>query len=287
MAADAVGVPLDAVSLPPADTATSPFNGPVASSRTTFHVGNAIRTAGAEIRRRALDLAGELLEIDPADLDLVDGVVVARGVGARATLGELLGRYGFEGCSLVAEARYSSAGSPLLVADPGLETASTIFWMISAQAAEVEVDVETGVVRVLRVAAAADIGRAINPTGCEQQIEGGVIMGLSNTLFEEFHLERGRICNDGFRDYKIATIQDTPEIIPILVESDHPEAPFGAKGIGEPAAAATAPAIANALFDALGVRVGDLPITPARVLAALDRAKAPPAPAGGTGWGGT
>lgn len=271
MAADAVGVRLDAVSLPPADTATSPFNGPVASSRTTFHVGNAIRTAGAEIRRRALDLAGELLEIDPADLDLRDGEIVARGVGPRITLGQLLGRYGFEGYSITAEARYSSAGSPLLAADPGLETASTIFWMISAQAAEVEVDVETGVVRVLRVAAAADVGRPVNPTGCEQQIEGGVVMGLSNALFEELVLDpAGRIANGTLADYKVATIHDVPEIVPILVESTHPEAAFGAKGIGEPAAAATPPAIANAIFDAVGVRLTDLPLSPARILAALE-----------------
>ena len=279
MAADAVGVPLDAVSLPAADTATSPFNGPVASSRTTFHVGSAIRTAGLEIRRKALALAGDVLEVDPADLDLRDGVIVARGVGPRVTLGELLGRYGFEGYSLAAEARYSSAASPLLRADPGLEWASTIFRMISSQAVEIEVDVETGVVRVVKVAAAADVGRAVNPTGCEQQIEGGVVMGLSNTLFEELVLdERGRIANGTFADYKLATIQDVPEIVPIIVESVHPEAPFGAKGIGEPAAAATAPAIANALFDAVGVRITDLPITPAKVLAALEAKRTQGAP---------
>jgi carbon-monoxide dehydrogenase large subunit len=268
-------VPLEAVSMPPADTATSPFNGPVASSRTTFHVGNAIRTAGAEIRRKALALAGDMLEIDPADLDLQDGQIVARGVGPRASLGELLGRYGFEGYSLVAEARYSSAGSSLLAADHGLEPVSTIFWMISTQAAEVEVDVETGVIRVVRIAAAADIGRAINPTGCEQQIEGGVVMGLSNALFEDLVLdERGRIANGTLADYKVATVHDVPEIIPIIVESDHAEAPFGAKGIGEPASAATPPAIANALFDAVGVRITDLPLTPAKVLAALEAARA-------------
>lgn len=271
MAADAVGVPLHDVSMPPADTATSPFNGPVASSRTTFHVGNAIRTAGADIRRKALALAGDVLEIDPADLDLEDGVIVARGVGPRATLGELLGRYGFEGYSLVAEARYSSSGSSLLAADRGLDPVSTIFWMISSQAAEVEVDVETGVIRVLKVAAAADVGRAINPVGCEQQIEGGVVMGLSNALFEDLVLDgAGRIANGTLADYKVATIHDAPEIVPIIVESDHPEAPFGAKGIGEPASAATPPAIANALFDAVGVRITDLPLTPGKVLAALE-----------------
>ncbi len=282
MAADAVGVPLDAVSLPPADTATSPYNGPVASSRTTFHVGNAIRTAGAEIRRKALALAGDLLEVDPADLDLSEGVVVARGVGPRATLGELLARRGAEGCSLVAEARYSSAGSPLLAADPGLGSVSTIFWMISAQAAEIEVDTETGVIRVVRVAAAADVGRPVNPVGCEQQIEGGVVMGLSNALFEDLVLDGGRIANGTLADYKVATLQDVPEIVPIIVESDHPEAPFGAKGIGEPAAAATAPAIANALCDAVGVRITDLPLTPARVLAAIEAERARDVATGGS-----
>ncbi len=272
MAADAIGVPLEAVALPPTDTATTPYNGPVASSRTTFHAGHAIAAAGSEVRRRLLVLAAESLGTEAERLDLRDGVVYEGGT-RRTSVREVLGAFGPEGCSIVAEARYSSAGSPLLKAEPGAEWGSSIFHMIATQAVEIEVDTETGVVRVLRVAAAADVGRAVNPVACEQQIEGGVIMGLSNALFEEFHWEGGRIVNDGFADYKIATIQDTPEIIPILVESAHPEAPFGAKGIGEPAAAATAPAIANALYDALGVRICDLPITPAKVLAALSAAE--------------
>ena len=185
------------------------------------------------------------------------------------TLSELLGRYEAEGCSLLAEARYSSAGSPLLEADEGAEWVSTIFWMIASQAVEVEVDIETGMLRVVKVAAAADVGRPINPTLCEQQIEGGVVMGISNTLFEEFATRDGRIENGNLVDYRVATIHDLPEIVPIVVESGHPEAPYGAKGIGEPAAAATAPAIANALFDAIGVRITDLPITPEKILAGL------------------
>ena len=146
---------------------------------------------------------------------------------------------------------------------------SSIFWMLATQAVEVEVDVETGVVRVVKVAAAHDVGRAVNPTTVEQQIEGGVVMGLSNALFEEFTSEAGIIRNGSFADYKIATIEDVPEIVPIIVESVHAEAPFGAKGVGEPAAAMTAPAIANAVFDAVGVRIRDLPLTPEKVLAAL------------------
>jgi len=196
-------------------------------------------------------------------------MIVQEGVGPRMSLADLLGSYGFEGYSLAADARYSSAGSPLLKADPGLEWVSTIFWMVASQAVEVEVDVETGYLRVVQVAAAADVGRPINPTACEQQIEGGVIMGISNTLFEGFAFEDGRILNADLTDYKVATIEDLPTIVSIIVESDHPEAPFGAKGIGEPAAAATAPAIANALFDAVGVRITDLPITPEKILAAL------------------
>jgi CO/xanthine dehydrogenase Mo-binding subunit len=146
---------------------------------------------------------------------------------------------------------------------------SSIFWMFATHAAEVEVDTETGVVKVLKIVAAHDVGRAINPLACEQQIEGAAIMGLSNTLLEEFKMLNGRILNDTLADYKLAGMLDVPEIVPILVESRHAEGPFGAKGVGEPAAAPTAPAIANAIYDAVGIRFKDLPITPEKVLAAL------------------
>jgi CO/xanthine dehydrogenase Mo-binding subunit len=146
---------------------------------------------------------------------------------------------------------------------------SSIFWKFATHSAEVEVDTETGIVKVLRVGAAHDVGRAINPMGCEQQIEGAVTMTISNTLFEEFKMEKGRILNDNLADYKLARTLDLPEIIPIIVEAHHQEGPFGAKGIGEPATAPTAPAIASAIFDAVGVWIKDLPITPEKVLAAL------------------
>jgi carbon-monoxide dehydrogenase large subunit len=268
MAADTIGVPVERVVVAPTDTATSPYNGPVASSRTTFHVGNAIRLAGEEVRAEILRLAADAIGVDAGLLDLLSGTVFEGDV-ARLELRELLGGPAFSGHSVIRSARYSSAGSPLLKAEPGLEWMSSIFWMVGAHAAEIEVDVETGVLRVVKVAAAHDVGRAVNRVTCEQQIEGGVVMGLSNALFEEFHTHAGRITNDSFADYKVATIQDMPEIVPIIVESEHPEAPFGAKGVGEPAAAATPPAIANALYDAVGIRIRDLPLTPEKVLAAL------------------
>lgn len=269
MAADAIGVPLDDVSVPATDTALTPYNGPVASSRTTYHMGNAIVAAGAKIRGEILGLASDILGVDADDLQLSDGAVVDSAGDHKITLKEILTRYAGEGYSMTAGSRFSTAGSPLLKADPGEEWMSSIFWMLCTQAAEVEVDVETGVIRVVKVAAAADVGRAINPMTVEQQIEGGVVMGVSNAILEGFTYRDGRIENGSLADYKVATIQDIPEIVPIIVESVHDEAPYGAKGVGEPAAAATPPAIANALYDAIGIRIRDLPLTPEKVLLAL------------------
>ena len=269
MAADAIGVPLEAVSIPATDTALTPYNGPVASSRTTYHMGNAILSAAAEIRDEILVLAGAVLGVDPSLLDLRNGLVCDRSGEPRISLEDLLAQHAAEGYSITAGSRFSTAESPLLKADPGEEWMSSIFWMLCTQAAEVEVDIETGVIRVVKVAAAADVGRAINPMTVEQQIEGGVVMGVSNGLFEGFSYDNGRIENGTLADYKVATIHDLPKITPIIVESVHVEAPYGAKGVGEPAAAATPPAIANALYDAIGVRIRDLPITPEKVLAAL------------------
>lgn len=269
IAADTIGVPLDSISVPHSDTATTPFDFGVTSSRITFHMGNAVRLAGEKLRRKILAEAQEILKTDSARLSLSEGKIFEEGVGERMTLKALLAKIFQRGGNLLEEGHYSPAQSPLLQAYPDLQRMSSIFWMFATHAAEVEVDTETGVVKVLRIAAAHDVGKAINPTLCEQQVEGSVIMGLSNTLLEEFKMENGRILNDTLADYKLATIMDIPEIISILVETHHPEGPFGAKGLGELAAAPTAPAIANAIFDAVGVRIKELPLTPERILKAL------------------
>jgi CO/xanthine dehydrogenase Mo-binding subunit len=274
IAADAIGVPLTSVTVTHPDTLITPYNDAVGSSRTTFHMGNVVLMAGQQVRKKILDMAGELLKTDPARVSLVEGKIFEEGVGERMTLKALLTqKFGPGSMDILGEAHFNPADSPLLDANPGLKgldsRMSSIFWMFATHAAEVEVDVETGAVKVLKIAAAHDVGRAINPALCEQQIEGAVVMGLSNTLFEEFKMEKGRILNDSLADYKLATTMDMPEIIPIIVEAHHKEGPFGAKGIGEPAAGCTAPAIASAIFDAVGIRIKDLPITPEKVLAAL------------------
>ena len=270
IAADTIGVPLSSIAVPNADTAVAPFDSGTSSSRATFHMGNAVRLAGEKVRSEILKIAAEILNTEPSRLSLSEGIISGSGAGEGKTLKALLAIKFPRGGTITGEGHYSPAGSPLLAATPGRESLSSIFWMFATHAIEVEVDTETGIVRVLKVAAAHDVGKAINPVLCEQQIEGSVIMGLSNALFEEFKMVKGRIMNATLADYKLATIMDLPEIIPLMIETHHAEGPFGAKGVGEPAAAPTAPAIANAIFDAIGVRIKDLPITPEKILAALN-----------------
>jgi carbon-monoxide dehydrogenase large subunit len=275
IAAEAIGVPVSWIAVPNPDTATTPYDFGVTSSRSTYHMGNAVRLAGEDVRRKILDLAGSVLHVEPGRLSIVGGKISEEGVGVRITLKALLAKqYGGKGGAILGEGHFTPAGSSVLDASPGPREMSSIFWMFATHAAEVEVDTETGVVKVIKIAAAHDVGRAVNPIGCEQQIQGAVVMGVSNALFEEFKSENGRVLNDTLADYKLATMMDFPEIVPIIVESTQQEGPFGAKGVGEPAVAPTAPAIANAIFDAVGIRIKELPITPEKILAALGEVQA-------------
>jgi CO/xanthine dehydrogenase Mo-binding subunit len=142
-------------------------------------------------------------------------------------------------------------------------------YVYGCQVAEVEVDTVTGEIQVLGVWAAHDVGRAINPRGVEGQIEGGIVQGLGQALMEDYKLDAGHTSTHGFAKYILPTSLDIPEITSIIVEDRDPKSPLGAKGIGEPALVPTAPAIANAVYDAIGVRIDSLPITPEKVLAAL------------------
>jgi xanthine dehydrogenase molybdenum-binding subunit len=138
-------------------------------------------------------------------------------------------------------------------------------YTFAGQAVEVEVDTETGQVEVINASLAHDIGKVINPVGLEGQIEGGAVMGLGYALFEETEIEDGRVVNPNYADYHLATSLDAPPMKIKMVETDDPEGPFGAKGIGECASIALAPAIANAIYDATGVRIFSLPMTPEKV----------------------
>jgi xanthine dehydrogenase molybdenum-binding subunit len=142
-------------------------------------------------------------------------------------------------------------------------------YAFATQVAEVEVDLETGVVKVLRLTAVHDIGRVINRMGAEGQVQGGLSMGLGYALSEELQIEGGRVMNPSFREYKLITSPEMPELDIVFVETMDPEGPYGAKGIGEAPAICTAPAVANAVRHATGLRCAVLPLSPERVFAEL------------------
>jgi CO/xanthine dehydrogenase Mo-binding subunit len=231
-------------------------------------MGNAVKRAAQDAKKQLLTLAAEKLEVDPDDLEAEGGRVFVKGSPGRGIEIERLAQLSILSKSgpILGKGSYIMPPKPVdRETGQGYET----IWMYGAHAVEVKVDRDTGEVTVLRVVAAHDVGKAINPLNCEGQIEGSVVMGMGTSFWEEMVLEGGKVLNANLRDYKIPTALNVPEIFPILVEEKHPEGPYGAKGLGEPALAPTAPAIANAIYDAIGVRIKDLPMTSEKILRAL------------------
>ncbi len=152
---------------------------------------------------------------------------------------------------------------------PGTGRRHALAFSFAAQAAEVEVDTHTGEVRVLRVIAANDVGKAINPLGLQGQVEGGVVMGLGNALTENFIVEEGKVFTDRLARYRIPSITQTPEITPLIVEHPTADGPYGAKGVGEIVSIPTTPAITNAIYNAVGVRIDSLPVDQEQIVREL------------------
>jgi CO/xanthine dehydrogenase Mo-binding subunit len=257
--ADALGVPIDRFDFISGDTSLSPDCGKTSASRQTFVSGKAASMAGIELRRAILQLAGGC---ECARFTLGDGcVTIVDGQKRRCiSLREL--PLDANGYVATGEATFDPPTKKLDEDGQGIPYAVYGF---GAQMAEVSVDMELGTVKVLRITAAHDVGRAINPTLVEGQIEGGIAQGLGMALMEEFFPGRG----ENLHDYLIPTVGDIPPIESILIEDPSSVGPSGAKGIGEHSMVATAPAILNAIYDAAGVRVHKVPATPARVRAAI------------------
>jgi CO/xanthine dehydrogenase Mo-binding subunit len=273
--ADAIGVPYEWVTMDNTNTDSSPVCTGSFASRGTFIGGNAVRFAAERVRERILDIGSRLLETDPGDLEIADGEVSVRGapekkvsvsdVAAAATwgFGELITGTG-------------AALKPYAPVDPEtgaveLEPHSAISY--AACVAEVEVDDETGEVRVLKLTQAYDVGRAINPTLVEGQIEGGAMMGLGLGLLEASYPYYPEMEHRGseFGAYLAPSMEQLPEIESLILENPSEDGPFGAKAIGEMANNAQPAAIATAVHDAIGVWITQCPITPERVLRALER----------------
>ncbi|HSY86855.1 MAG TPA: molybdopterin cofactor-binding domain-containing protein [Verrucomicrobiae bacterium] len=260
MAADALGVPVESFRIVMGDTDRTADGGKTSASRQTFVSGNAVKAAGEDLRLKLLRLA-----------NVGAGATIAIGDG-QVTLSEndhtqavdlaRLPILNDEGDVLLGEGRFDPPTTPLDANGQGIPYATYGF---AAQMAEVEVDVELGTVKVRRIIAAHDVGRAINPIQVEGQIHGGIAQGLGLALMEEYLPGR----SENLHDYLIPTVGDMPEIEVIIIEDREPLGPYGAKGIGEPALIPTAPAILGAIHHATGARVTRVPATPERVLAAM------------------
>jgi CO/xanthine dehydrogenase Mo-binding subunit len=278
--ADTLGVPYDWVTYDNSNTDSSPVCTGTFASRATFVAGKAAEKAALAAREKVLEIAGKELEIDPADLEVADGEVVAKGapqkrlsvadVAAAATwtYGELITGTGAH-LNPYAEIVDPETGRVELPPHAAISYA--------ACAAEVEVDDETGEVTVLRLVQAYDVGRAINPTLVEGQIQGGAMMGLGLGVLESCYPYYPSVENRGgeFGSYLAPGMEDLPRLDTIIIENPSAGGPYGAKGIGEMANNPQPPAIAAAVYDAVGVWITELPITPERVLRALE-AKAEP-----------
>ena len=279
MIAEEFKIPVSKVRVLNPDTDITPFDLGTASSRSTFNMGNAIIKACADAKRQLFELAAKELEANQDDLETAESRVFVKGSPERGIhISELfipmvIGGYTLkEGAEILGKATYYLPG---VMPDPetGASEKPASFYMFVAQAAEVEVDVETGKIRIVRIATANDCGKAINPTMVEGQQEGGVLsMGIGSTLLEEVITDQGVMLNPQFADYKIPTTLDCPDLKnyrSAIIETAHRDGPWGAKGVGEGTMVCTAPAIANAVYDAIGVRFHEIPITPEKVLKAL------------------
>jgi CO/xanthine dehydrogenase Mo-binding subunit len=271
--ADELGLPLEACSVTHPDTDATPYDLITAGSRTTFHMGRAVQLAAIEVREQLWPLAAELLGGPPEELIARDGRIWS-SVNPEQAISHaqlMFGRFNARAGTVVGRGTFETYHSAT-DHETGQSDNVTAHWMCGATAVEVEVDVETGKVRVIDVAAAVDAGKAINPASAATQITGATLQGMGPALMEQMILSDGQIANPSFVDYKIPAFADVPErTMPLIVECPHPDGPFGAKGIGESAIFSIAPAIGNAVADAVGSRVLHLPITPEKVLESMEQ----------------
>jgi CO/xanthine dehydrogenase Mo-binding subunit len=272
IASEELGISVEKISIVSADTDGTPYNWAVSASRATYINGNAVRQAAADAKKQILELAAKFLETTSEKLEITADVIRTqdnperflnvRDIGAIShwvAHGPIIGK-----SSIMVEGhQYDKEKTK------GFPFGTMAGFIFGAHIVEVEVDEATGKVQVINVAAAHDVGKAVNPLNVEGQIQGGFIQGLGYALYEELICRNGKILNANLLDYKIPTSTDIPHMTPIIVEERDPSGPFGAKGVGEPGLVATAPAVANALNNAIGVRVKDLPITMEKVWDAL------------------
>jgi xanthine dehydrogenase molybdenum-binding subunit len=255
--AEILTLPYERVTITRGDTDSAPYATGSGGSVVTFTMGNTAKLAAEDTRRRILELAAERLSVEIDALELKDGKVFVNGgdLPKSILLGEL--------------AAYSlnTRGGPIVGKGSFAQQSSTP--ALAAQIAKVEVDPDTGRVKVLKMVSSQDVGFAINPMAVEGQIEGGTVQGFAWAIMEEMQYDENGNVNPGFVDYRVPTSADLPTVESVIVEVPAPNGPFGAKGVGEPPITPTLATMSNAVVDAVGVRINDLPIKPEKIVAAL------------------
>jgi xanthine dehydrogenase molybdenum-binding subunit len=267
--AEELGLEVEDIHVIHTDTDVCPWDVGAHASRTTFVAGNAALGAARKLKARILELGAKQLEAPMEKLVLRDRHLIHQDdPEKKLEIGKLLRKSHFShgGQMLMAEYFYDPANENM---GKDFRGNMSMTYTFGTHGVRVKVDEETGKIKILQYVAAHDVGKAINPLLLEGQVYGGVMMGVGYTLTEQVISEKGQNMNPNFRDYKILTAKDVVPIKAPVLETYDEDGPFGAKGIGEPGCVPTAPAIANAIYDAIGVRLKDLPITPERVLAAI------------------
>ncbi len=269
--AEVLGIPVEKVSVASPDSDSSPYDIGSFASKTIFDAGNAVRLAAEDVRSEMIGLAADVFECSREDILWISGgaqlkanpqmrldLPALAGISLYVRHGPLLGRGSRVAMLPFAKPPGEGFGNP--------PTGSFLF---GAHVVEVEVDPETGQCKILDYVACHDVGQVINPLGVAGQIEGGVVQGIGYALMEELSVERGEIKNPSMTTFLIPTSRDVPQIKTIIIEKSDPNGPFGAKGVGEPPSVMPMPAIANAVLDAIGVRLNEIPMTPEKLFKAI------------------
>lgn len=268
VAAEELGVKPENVMIGENDTSRCPEAAHAGATRQTYMIGNAVALACRQAKNKLFTQIAKEWNVDIQTLKAHDGEIWSEGTNYRIPMGEAIKickkKYGVVP---VGGENYTSHHTGLHPEDgSGKPWQAYVF---GGQVAEVEVDTATGEVQLLGIWACHDVGRAINPKGVEGQVEGGVVQAVGQALMENFELDNGKTSSGNLAKYILPTSLDVPKVKTKIVEDPDPLSPLGAKGIGEPAMVPTAPAIMNAIYDAVGVRIKSLPATPEKILSAL------------------
>lgn len=263
-----LGIPMPTIQVLGVDTDVVPYDLTTSSSRSTFHMGKAVQLASQDIKRQLQEIVAKEYGVPEDKISFADGKI--RLPETQLDYAEVMfKRFGMQGGTLVGEGQVKTSTK-----DEFGEKSTSAFWFLAAGAAEVEVDIDTGKFKLLKYASAVDVGKALNPLGCRQQLAGAAITGMGQAMFEEIAYDNGQLINPNLVDYVLPSLGDMPPVIDsIAVEVPDRNGPFGAKGIGESALIPVAPAIANAIYDAVGVRIRDLPIKAEKIFLALAESK--------------